>query len=149
MARIAAAVVVGACVILMLQQGAAAVWSLMRAGTINVEVSGADLRERCGFDRFDGTRLGEPNEGCADLIREILRAAGTQGVVKAVFDGHSRGRVCVGKLLELSDGDLAGAYGQWVKRKRYLELDALPAELAINLVLMDKYQCRGGGARHG
>jgi len=149
MARIVAAVVLGVSVLFLVGQGGAAVRDLMRAGTMNVEVTGADLRERCGYDRFDGEWRGKPNERCPELIREILRAAGTRGGVKAMVDGHSRGRVCVGGLLDLSDGELARAYGGWVERQRYAELNAVPAELVINLVLMNKYQCRGGGARHG
>ena len=61
-----------------------------------------------------------------------------RGGVKALVDGHSRARVCVGELLNRSDGERARTYAEWVKRKRYVELDALPAEMVINLVLMDK-----------
>ena len=149
MVKIVCAAIVGVCAILVVQQGASAFWNLYRAGTMDVEVSGADLREQCGYDRFEGEWRGEPDEGCAKLIREFLRAAGTRGGVKALVDGHSRGRVCVGELLDRSDADLASTYGEWVQRKRYVELDAIPAELVVNLVLMDKYQCIGGVDRHG
>ena len=149
MVRVVCTAVVGVCAILVVQQGASAVWDLYRAGTMNVGVSGADLREQCGYGRFEGEWRGGPEEGCARLIRVFVRAAGTRGGVKALVDGHSRGRVCVGELLDRSDAELARTYAEWVKRMRYVELDALPAELAINLVLMDKYQCDREGARHG
>ena len=149
MVKIVCAVVLGVCVILVIQQGASVLRDLYRAGTMNVEVSGADLREQCGYGRFEGELRGEPDEGCAKLIREFLRTAGTRGAVEALADGHSRVRVCVGELLDQSDAELARTYAEWVKRKRHVELDALPAEFVIHLVLIDKYKCDGGVARHG
>ena len=149
MARIVGVGVVVLCALVLAHQGAAAVWDLFRAGTMDVQVSGADLLERCGYDRFEAERRGEPDEDCAPLIRESLRAAGTRGTVKALIDGHSRGRVCVGGLLELSDDELARTYAGWAKRHRYVERDILPAEMLINLVLMDQYLCRTRDRRHG
>ena len=149
MMRIVGVVVFGVCTILVVQQGVAAVSGLFRAGTMNVEVSAGDLLEECGYDRFEVQLRGKPTAGCGELLRESLRAAGTRGNLAALVNGHSRGRVCVGELLEFSDEELAGTYSRWAKREHYEIRRTLPAEMLINMALMDKYTCRSGKIRRG
>ena len=102
-----------------------------------------------GYDRFKVQLRGKPTAGCRELLRESLRASGTRGNLAALVNGHSRSRVCVGGLLELSEEELAGMYARWAKREHYEIRGTLPAEMLINLVLMDKYTCRTGNIRPG
>ena len=79
----------------------------------------------------------KPSAGCGDLIRESVRVAGTRGTIAALVDRHSRGRVCAGGGLEVSDAELAATYAQCAKREPYPVRRALPAEMLIDLSLMD------------
>ena len=147
--KIVGAVAIGVSALVLVQQGVAEVSGLFRAGTMKVQVTAADLLESCGYGRFEVELRRGPSAGCGDLIRESVRAAGTRGIIAVLVDGHSRGRVCVGGLLELSDTELAATYAQWAKREQYAVRRTLPAEMLINLALMDEYLCRSGNRRRG
>ena len=74
MVKIAATVVVGVCLILLVKQGAAVVMSLLKAGMTNIEVMGTDLCEQCGYDRSDSPEGDARNGALVDRIAESGRA---------------------------------------------------------------------------
>ena len=138
--------VIGVVMLALVYEGVTAVAGFYRAGAPNLSVTAADLLEECGYDRFEGVLRGAPGVGCADLIRESLRAANTRHNLEAVANGHGRGRVCVADLLKLSDGALADTYAGWVRRTEDAVRDIWSAEILINLVVINEHNCQSGNS---
>ena len=139
---------IGVVMLAVAYEGFAAVVGFHRAGAPNLSVTAADLLEECGYDRFEAEPRGAPGIGCAELIRESLRAANTRHNLEAVANGHGRGRVCVADLLKLSDGELADTYAGWASRAEDAVRDIWPAEVLINLVLINQYNCQSRSSRY-
>ena len=70
------------CAILVVQQGVSAVWDLYRAGTMNVEVSGADLREQCGYGRLRRNGGANQRKGVRDSFACSFGGRGRGAVLR-------------------------------------------------------------------
>ena len=113
------------------------------AATVDMNTTTAMLSRECGL-HWDGSPAGKPHSvTCPATIRKFVRESGLRINIGAEVANFSRGRVCVGGLLEMSDDELVAVYSRWASREEYDFAVRLSAEVMINSVLEKHFRCPG------